>query len=97
MPPKNKISQTITNVFSNNLTSSKRKPFKTESDRRSELYKSIYKNFLKLKLKFIQHYSRFADVGPKIAERNIRSSRNFLKKPVFEKKMLIDYLNYHLL
>ena len=36
-------------------------------------------------MKNIHHYSRFTDKGPSIAERVIRSIRNLLKKPVFEK------------
>ena len=83
IPLKNKYSQTITNEFSNILTKSKRKPNKIESDRGSEFYNSIFQNFLKSKN--IQHYSRFADKGPSIAERVIRTIRNLLKKPVFEK------------
>ncbi len=38
-----------------------------------------------LKSKKIQHYSRFTDKGPSIAEKVIRTLRNLLKKPVFEK------------
>ena len=38
-----------------------------------------------MKSKNIQHYSRFTDKGPSIAERVIRTIRNLLKKPVFEK------------
>ena len=41
IPLKNEYSQTITNEFSNFLTTSKRKPLKIESDRGSEFYKSI--------------------------------------------------------
>ena len=83
-PSKNKYSQTITNEVSNILTTSKRKPLKIESDRGSEFYNSIFQNFLKSKN--IQHYSRFTDKGPSIAERVIRTVRNILKKPVFEKR-----------
>ena len=83
IPLKNKYSQTITNEFSNIITTSKRKPLKLESDRGSEFYNSIFQNFLKSKN--IQHYSRYTDKGPSIAERVIRTVRNFLKKPVFEK------------
>ena len=83
IPLKNKYSQTITNEFSNILTTSKRKPLKLESDRGLEFYNSILRNFLKNKN--IQHYSRFTDKGPSIAERVIRTVRNLLKKPVFEK------------
>ena len=83
IPLKNKYSQTITNEFPNILTKSKRKPLKLESDRGTEFYNSIFQNFLKSKN--IHHYSRFTDKGPSIAERVIRTIRNLLKKPVFEK------------
>ena len=83
IPLRKKYSQTITNEVSNILTTSKRKPIKIESDRGSEFYNSNFQNFLKSKS--IQHYSRFTDTGPSIAERVIRTIRNLLKKPVFEK------------
>ena len=83
VPLKNKNSKTITEEFSNILAKSKRKPLKIESDRGTEWYISIFKNYLKGKS--IQHYSRFTDKGPSIAERVIRTIRNLLKKPVFEK------------
>ena len=83
MPLKNKYSKTITNEFSNILTTSKRKPLKIESDRGSEFYNSVFQDFLKSKN--IHHYSRSTDKGPSIAERVIRTIRSLLKKPVFEK------------
>ena len=83
IPLKNKYSQTITEEFSNILTKSKRKPLKIESDRGSEFYNIIFRNFLKNKN--IHHYSRYTDKGTSIAERVIRTIRNLLKKPVFEK------------
>ena len=83
IPLKNKYSQTITNEFSNILSTSKRKPLKLESDRGKEWYNSIFQNFLKSKN--IHHYSRYTDKGPSIAERVIRTIRNLLKKPVFDK------------
>ena len=83
IPLKNKYSQTITNEFSNILTKSKRKLLKIESDRGTEFYNSIFQNFLKSKN--IHHYSRYTDKGPSRAERVIRTVRNLLKKPVFEK------------
>ena len=83
IPPKNKYKQTITNEFSNILKTSKRKPLKIESDRGTEFFNSIFQNFLKSKS--IHHYSRFTDKGPSTAERVIRTIRNLLKKPVFEK------------
>ena len=76
-----KNSQTITNELSNVLTTLKRKPIKIESGRGKEWYNFIFQNFLKAKN--IQHYSRFTDKGPCIAERVIRSIMNLLKKPVF--------------
>ena len=81
IPLKNKYSQTITNEFSSILTTSKRKPLKLESDRGSEIYNSIFQNFLESKN--IEHYSRYTDKGPSIAERFIRTLRNLLKKPIF--------------
>ena len=78
---KNKYSLTITNVFSNVITTSKRKPIKLESVRVSEIYNSLFQNFLKSKS--IQNYSRFTDKGPSIAEGVIRTVRNLLKKPIF--------------
>ena len=81
IPLKNKSSKTITNEFSNILTTSKRKPLKIESDRGAEFHNSIFQNFLKSKN--IHHYSRFTDKGPSIAERVIRTVRNLLKKPIF--------------
>ena len=64
IPLKNKYSQTITNEFSNILTTSKRKPLKIESDRGAELL--IVKKFLKSKN--IHHYSRCSDKSPLIAD-----------------------------
>ena len=83
IPLKNKYSQTITNKFSHFSTTSKRKLLKIESDRGTEFYNSVFQNFLKVKNK--HHYSRFTDIGPSIAELVIRTKRNFLKKPVFER------------
>ena len=80
---KNKNSQTITNEFSNILTTSKRSPLKLESEREAEYYKSIFQNFLRGNN--IYHYTRFTDKGPSIADRVIKTLRKFLKKPVFEK------------
>ena len=81
---KNKNSQTKTNEFSNILTKSKRKHLKIESELGAEFYDSIFQNFLKSKN--FQHYTRFTDKGPPIAERVIGTIRNLLKKPVFEKE-----------
>ena len=45
IPLKNKYSQTITNEFSNILTTSKRKPLKLESDRDQNFIILSFKNF----------------------------------------------------
>ena len=84
IPLKNKYGQTTTKEFSTILSTSKQKPLKLESDRGKEWYNSVFQNFLKVKN--IHHYSRFTDKGPSIAERVIRTVRNFLKKRVFEKE-----------
>ena len=64
-----KYSQTITQKFSNIVTTSERSPVKLESDRGTEIYNSTFQNYLKGK-KF-QHFSRFTDKSPSIAERVI--------------------------
>ena len=83
IPPKNKYSKTVTDAFSNILSTSKRSPLEIESDRGSERYNSTFQNFLKSKN--LQHYSRFTDKSPSITERVNRTVRFLLKKPVFEK------------
>ena len=80
---KNKNGQTITNEFSNILSTTKRSPLNLESDKGKERYISIFQNFLKNRK--IQHYLRITDKGPSIAEQVIRTARNLLKRPVFEK------------
>ena len=80
IPLENKYSQTITNEFSNILTTSKRKYLKLESDRRAQFYNSICQSFLKSGN--LHYYSRYTDTGPSIAERLIRTTKNLLKKPV---------------
>ena len=55
IPFKNKYSQTITNECSNIIATSKRKPFKIESNRGTEIYDSIFQN--SLRSKNIHHYS----------------------------------------
>ena len=83
IPLRNKHSQTITQEYSNKLTTSKRKRKKLESDRGSEWYIDIFQNFLKAKN--IHHYSRFIDKSTSIAELVIRTIRSLVRKPVFEK------------
>ena len=45
--------------------------------------KKLFKIFLESKN--IQHYSRFTDKSPSVAERVIRTLLNLIKKPVFRK------------
>ena len=80
LPLKTKISLTITQEFSNILTTSKRSPGRIESDRGAELYNSTFQKLLESKN--IQHFSRFTDKGPSLAERVIRTIGNLLKKPI---------------
>ena len=49
----------MTNEISDIITTSKRSPLKIESDRGTEFYSSIFKNFVKVKK--IQHFSRFTE------------------------------------
>ena len=81
---KRKKSQTISNDFSNILTTSRQSPLKLESDRGKEWYNSIFRNFLKVRS--IQHYSRFTDKGLPVVETMIKTVRNLIKKPVFERE-----------
>ena len=46
VPLKNRNNQTISNAFSNILSTSKRSPLKLESDRGKEWYNSIFQNLL---------------------------------------------------
>ena len=84
VPLKKKNIQTITNVFSNFVSMSKRSPGKLERDRGADFYNSIFQNFLKSKN--VQHYSRFTDKGQSVAERVIKTLRNLIEKPVFLKE-----------
>ena len=81
IPLKNEYSETITNGISNIPTTSKRSLLKIQGDRRAEFYNSIFQKLLKSKN--LQHFSRYTDKGPSIAERIIRTIRNLLKKPKF--------------
>ena len=83
----------IKKYHKNFLNTSKTSLVKLESNRGGEWYISNFQNFLKGKKK--QHYSRFTDKGPSIAERINRTIGSLLKKPVLEKVMLIGYLNNH--
>ena len=87
IPLKNKYSQSITNDFSNILTSSARSADKIESDRGKERCNYVSQKFLKGKNR--HRYSRSTDKCPKIVERVIRTIRNLLGKPIFRKVMLI--------
>ena len=83
IPLKMKNSKTVTDAFSNILSTSKQSSLKIESDRGEEFYNSIFHNFLKSKT--ILQYSKFSDKGPSIAEKIIRTIRKLLKNPLFEK------------
>ena len=74
-PLKNTNSKTITEEFSNILSTAKRSPVKIESDRGAEIYNNTFQNILKRKK--IHHDARFTDKGPSIAKQVIRTFRNF--------------------
>ena len=69
--------------FQNILKTSKRKPKNLHTDRGSEYYNKNFNTLLKLN--DINHYSTYDEKGSAISERVIRTIRNLLKKPVFEK------------
>ena len=75
------------------LISSKRKRNFTETDRCKEFYNSIFQNFWNNKK--IKHYLRNTSLGAVLAEKFIRTIRDLLKWPVFERgnSNLIDVLH----
>ena len=83
-PLENKNRKTITNECSNILSSSKRKPIKIDFDRGTKLHIFVFQNILKVKN--LHHYSRYTVEGPCRSQRLIKTIRNLLKKPVFEKR-----------
>ena len=83
IPLRNKKALTIKDSFENILISSKRKPNLIESDRGREFYNNIFQDFLNKN--DIKLYSGNSSYGAVFAERFIRTIRDLLKKPVFEK------------
>ena len=59
-----------------------------ESDRSKEFYNTIFKSLLKINN--INHYSRYTDKGPSIAERFNRTIRDMFKKSI----ILNGYANW---
>ena len=80
---KNKYAQSITDAFSQIVKTSRRKPNLLEKDDSKEYVKKIFNEFLNSNN--IKRYSRITSFGAVFAERFIRTIRNLLKKPVFEK------------
>ena len=64
--------------------SSKRKPNLIETDRGKEVYNNVFQSFLINKNN--KHCSRNTYLGAVFAKRFNKSSRNLLKRPVFEKR-----------
>ena len=83
VPLKNKNAQTIKDSFENILINSKKSPNLIETDRGKEFYNKTFQDFLNKNN--IKHYSRNSSYGAVFAERFNRTTRNLLKKPVFEK------------
>ena len=80
---KNKYGKTITAEFSNIIIKSKRKPILLKTDDGKGLVNKIFAGFLETN--GIKRYSRYTDEGAVFAERFIRTLRDLLKKPIFEK------------
>ena len=83
VPLKTKNAQNITDEFQNIIKTSKRTPKNLHTDRGTEYYNKNFNTLLKLN--DINHYSTYDEKGSAISERVIRTIRNLLKKPVFEK------------
>ena len=66
------------------MTSSKREPNLIETDRGKYFYNYVFQNFLKFNND--KHYSRNTYFGAVFAERFNRTSRDLLKRLVFEKR-----------
>ena len=81
--PLKKNAKLITAELSNILTTSKRSPLKTESDREAEICNTFFQNFLKAKN--THHYSKFTVQDTPVAQRVLRTIRNLLRKPVLLK------------
>ena len=92
VPLKNKNSQIVKDSFENFFIGSKRKLNLIETDRGKEFYNSIFQN--SLNNNNIKHYSRKSSFGAVFPERFKQSIRGLLKKPVFEKEMVIGLIYY---
>ena len=77
---------TIKVSLENLLTSSQRKPNLIKSDRGKEFFNNFFQKFLRnINFNNFKHYSRKTHLGVVFAERFIRTIRDLLKRPVFEK------------
>ena len=84
IPLKNKYAQSITDAYSQNIKTSRRKPNLHETDDGKEY---LNKNFGELLNNHnIKRYSGKTALGAVFAERFNRTIRNLLKKPAFEKR-----------
>ena len=84
IPLKNKYAQSITDAFSQNIKTSRRKPNLLETDDGKE---SVNKTLNELLNKHsFKRYSRNTALGALCADNFKRTIRNLLNKPVFEKR-----------
>ena len=83
IPFKNKYGQSITDAFSQIIKTSKRKPNLLETDDGKDNVNKIFNELLNYNN--IKKYSRYIDKGAVFAEPFLRTIRNLMKKPVFEK------------
>ena len=84
IPLKNKYAQSILDAFSQIIKTSKREPNLLETDDGKEYVKKVFNEFLNRNN--IQRYFRYTDKRVVFAERFIRTIRNLLRKPVFERR-----------
>ena len=94
VPLKNKIAQAIKDSFENILIDSKRKPNLIASDTGQEFCNNIFQDFLNKNN--IKPYSTNISYGTVLAEHFNRTIRDLLKRPVFEKYVMVNGLIYYL-
>ena len=80
---RSKNAQTIEDSFENIIIPSKRKPNLIETDCGGQFHSVLFQFFLNKTN--IKHYTRNTHLGAVFAERFIKTIRNLLQRPVFEK------------
>ena len=89
---KNKNAQTKKVSFENILMSSERKPILLRIDRGKEFLNMVFQDFLNKNI--IKICSRNSSYGAVFVERFNHTIRDLLKRPLFEKGMVIGFMYY---